>query len=63
MEGNKLVSEEDFEMESEPFVEGGFARVYRGTFKGEPIVVKQFARRGNIDALRKQFLAEALIHS
>ena len=54
---------EDLQMETEHIREGGFARIYRGTFKGEAVVVKQFARRGNMDLLRKQFLAEALIHS
>jgi hypothetical protein len=63
MEQNKALSFDDLKMEEEPFVEGGFARVYAGIFKGEPVAVKQFAKRGQIDILRRQFLEEALIHS
>ena len=50
------VNRSDLVMEKEPFVQGRYSQIYRGTYKGERVVIKRL--NGNKEELKDMFLTE-----
>ena len=50
------VNRSDLVMDKKPFVRGRYSLIYRGTYKGETVVIKQL--NGNQEELKDMFLTE-----